>query len=186
MTQVASFHDCDVIIVNYNAGKLLADRVSLVFAAGAARAIVVDNNSTDSSLEYLERIVENEKLSVLCSGKNLGLAIACNIGARTSAASQVLFLNPDSVLATDALARMVEVVEHSETIGMAGDLLCSPDGSEHPGWRRVFPTPKRAFMLAFGLSRLARFFPEFFLIFFYTKSRSLLSQFLLGRFLVPV
>ena len=43
---------------------------------------------------------------------------------------------------------------------MVGSLLCNPDGSEQPGGRRVIPTLKRAFKREFGLSRLARFFPE--------------------------
>lgn len=162
MTQVESSLDPDVVIVNYNAGKLLVDCVSSVFAAGAARAIVVDNNSTDGSLEQLELVIGHERLSVIRNGRNLGFAAACNVGARASSASRILFLNPDSVLATDALDRLVDVLESSETIGMVGGLLCNPDGTEQPGGRRVFPTPKRAFMRAFGLSRLARFFPDFF------------------------
>jgi len=77
-----------------------------------------------------------------------------------SPASQVLFLNPDGVLASDALARMVEVFEYSETIGIVGGLLCNPDESEQLGGRRGFPTRIRAFIRAFGLFRLARFCPE--------------------------
>jgi hypothetical protein len=157
-----SFNDCDVVIVNYNAGMLLADCVSSVFAAGAARAIVVDNHSTDGSFEHLERVVENEKLVVIRNDKNLGFAAACNIGAKASSAHHVLFLNPDSVLAPDALTKMAVVLDTAVDVGMVGGFLCNPDGSEQPGGRRVFPTPKRAFMRAFGLSRLARFFPEVF------------------------
>lgn len=154
--------DCDVVIVNYNAGELLSDCVASVFAAGAASAIVVDNGSSDGSLERLERMAGNGKLSLIRNGRNLGFAAACNIGARTSSASRILFLNPDSVLAAGALARMLDVLERSETVGMVGGLLCNPDGSEQPGGRRVFPTPKRAFVRAFGLSRLARYFPGVF------------------------
>lgn len=157
-----SFNDCDVVIVNYNAGMLLADCVSSVFAAGAARAIVVDNHSTDGSLEHLEHAVKNEKLIVIRNGSNLGFAAACNIGAKASSAHHVLFLNPDSVLAADALTKMAVVLDTAVDVGMVGGFLCNPDGSEQPGGRRVFPTPKRAFMRAFGLSRLSRFFPEVF------------------------
>jgi GT2 family glycosyltransferase len=162
LTQAVSSLDCDVVIVNYNAGKLLADCVSSVFAAGAARAIVVDNNSTDGSLEHLEQVIVNKRLSIIRNGQNLGFAVACNVGARASSASRVLFLNPDSVLASDALTRMVDVLDCSETIGMAGGMLCNSDGSEQPGGRRVFPTPRRAFMRAFGLSWLGKFFPKLF------------------------
>lgn len=164
-----SFNDCDVVIVNYNAGMLLADCVASVFAAGAARAIVVDNHSTDGSLEHLEHAVKNEKLVVICNSKNLGFAAACNIGAQASSAHHVLFLNPDAVLAADALTKMAAVFDAADDVGMVGGFLCNPDGTEQPGGRRVFPTPKRAFMRAFGLSRLARFLPEVFSDFLLNK-----------------
>ncbi len=151
-----------MVIVNYNAGKLLTDCVLSVFAAGAARAIVVDNHSADGSLNGLERKVKNDGLAVIRNGENLGFAAACNIGALASTSPYVLFLNPDSVLASDALLLMLEVLETSPDAGMVGGFLCNPDGTEQPGGRRFFPTPKRAFMRAFGLSRLTRFFPEVF------------------------
>lgn len=154
--------DCDVVIVNYNAGRLLTDCVLSVFAAGAARAIVVDNHSVDGSLEYMELTVKGDGLVVVRNGENLGFAAACNIGARASSSPQVLFLNPDSILAPDALFRMVDVLEASPEVGMVGGFLCNPDGTEQPGGRRIFPTPKRAFVRAFGLSRLARVFPQVF------------------------
>lgn len=153
---------CDVVIVNYNARMLLTDCVLSVFSAGATRAIVVDNHSSDGSLEYMEHMIKSDGLIVIRNGENLGFAAACNIGARASSSPQVLFLNPDSVLAPDALFRMVAVLQVSPEVGMVGGFLCNPDGTEQPGGRRVFPTPKRAFMRAFGLSRLARFFPEVF------------------------
>jgi len=157
-----SSSNCDVVIVNYNAGKLLSNCVLSVFLAGATSAIVVDNGSEDGSIEQLERDVKNEQLSIIRNGKNLGFAAGCNIGARASSSGTILFLNPDSVLATDALAHMLSVLQSSTEVGMVGGLLCNPDGTEQPGGRRVFPTPKRAFMRAFGLSRFTRFFPQVF------------------------
>ena len=162
LTQAVSSHDCDVVIVNYNAGNLLGDCVTSVFSAGASRAIVVDNKSTDGSLEHLAQLIQSEKLVVIRNSKNLGFAAGCNIGTKKSSAGQILFLNPDSVLAPNALTQLTEVLACSEAIGMVGGLLCNADGTEQPGGRRVFPTPKRAFMRAFGLSRLIRFLPESF------------------------
>jgi GT2 family glycosyltransferase len=69
-------------------------------------------------------------------------------------------LNPDSTLASDALARMIKVLDSTTKIGMVGGLLCNPDGSEQAGGRHAFPIPQRAFMRAFGLSWLARFLPS--------------------------
>ena len=171
---VASSLDCAVVIVNYNAGALLSDCVASVFAEGVDRIIVVDNASTDGSLEALVDATQNRpSLTIIRNNANLGFAKACNMGAEASSARRILFLNPDSVLCPGALAQMILTLESSSRIGMVGGFLSNPDGSEQPGGRRVFPTPKRAFMRAFGLSRLARFFPEVF------------SDFLLHKELLP-
>ena len=162
--QVTSSLDCDVVIVNYNAGDLLTDCVFSVFSAGARRAIVIDNASKDNSINHLrQRLGNDSRLSVLKNDKNLGFSTACNIGARAAFSSRLLFLNPDSVLDSGALNRMIDVLDISENTGMVGGLLCNPDGSEQPGGRRFFPSPKRVFMRAFGLSRLTKYFPNIFL-----------------------
>jgi len=161
--QVVSCNDCDVVIVNYNAGNLLGDCVASVLESGASRVIVVDNASVDSSVDQLFGCFgDNDKLYVIKNPKNIGFAAACNIGVRESSAQKVLFLNPDCILMSGALISMSIVLERSQTIGMAGCLLCNPDGTEQPGGRRVFPTPKRAFMRAFGLSRFTKVLPEAF------------------------
>lgn len=163
LQQPASSHDCDAIIVNYNAGPLLNDCVASAILAGASRAIVVDNASSDGSLDALERVVQgDERITIIRNQANLGFAKACNIGIQAASAQHLLFLNPDSTLAPDALARMIKVLDGAAKIGMVGGLLCNPDGSEQAGGRRAFPIPQRAFMRAFGLSWLARFLPEAF------------------------
>ena len=153
---------CDVIIVNYNAGELLQSCVRSTLVAGARRVIVVDNGSRDGSVEAAESAIASEQLTVMRNGDNLGFARACNVGAQASDADVLLFLNPDCVLAPEALERMMGVLDSEEGAGMVGGLLCNPDGSEQPGGRRDFPTPRRAFARAFGLSRLGRIFPSLF------------------------
>lgn len=160
---MASLAECAVVIVNYNAGMLLADCVASVIAEGVHRIIVVDNASGDGSLEAMERINQDKALlTIIRNHANLGFAKACNLGIEATSAGQILFLNPDSVLSKGALAQLISTLESSPGIGMVGGFLSNPDGSEQPGGRRVFPTPKRAFIRAFGLSRLAKFFPEGF------------------------
>lgn len=155
--------DCDVVVVNYNAGTLLRDCIASVIPEGAARVIVVDNASADGSLDDLERANENSAvLTIIRNQFNLGFAKACNIGANVSNARHILFLNPDSTLCPGSLQTMINSLDSAPGIGMVGGYLSNPDGSEQPGGRRVFPTPKRAFMRAFGLSRLASFFPTLF------------------------
>ncbi len=152
---------CDVVIVNYNAGKLLSESVLSAWGAGASRVIVVDNASRDDSLDTLMQ-VQGGELHLVRNSSNLGFSAACNIGAQHTSTPYVLFLNPDCVLAADALQGMIQALVGYPRSGMVGGFLCNPDGTEQPGGRRVFPTPKRAFLRAFGLSRLSKFLPTSF------------------------
>jgi GT2 family glycosyltransferase len=154
--------DCDVIIVNYNAGDLLADSISSALAAGATRVIVVDNHSVDDSIEHAQHTITDERLELVRNTSNLGFASACNIGARLSSAANVLFLNPDGVLEPGSLIRLLAVLSAEGDVGMVGGFLCNSDGTEQAGGRRRIPTPKRAFMRAFGLTPFATLFPSTF------------------------
>ncbi len=152
----------DVVVVNYNAGALLTTCVSSALQAGAARVIVVDNASNDDSLPALIRSLPAAALSVHRQANNLGFARACNIGAMAANQPYVLFLNPDCIIATDALVQLLEVLTTREQSGMVGGLLLNPDGSEQAGGRRLFPTPRRSFARAFGMFKLQRWFPQTF------------------------
>ncbi len=158
-----AFLPVDVIVVNYNAGELLVDCVRSLFAGGAEQVIVVDNKSADGSLALLEGLPCPEGfLRIIRNERNLGFSAACNIGIAASSSEFLLFLNPDAAVDHKALSRMLDVLRGDTTVGMAGGMLCNPDGSEQPGGRRSFPTPGRAFSRAFGLSRLARIAPRLF------------------------
>ena len=151
-----------IIIVNYNAGPLLTRCVHAALEQ-ALEVIVVDNASTDSSMEKLIACFHLEsRLRLMAAGKNSGFATGCNIGLDASAQPYILFLNPDCILEKDSLQRMIQVMESDPTIGMAGGYLMNPDGSEQGGGRRAIPTPWRAFVRASGLYHLGKYWPQLF------------------------
>ena len=153
---------CDVIIVNYNSGSLLVNSVQSALDSGAQKVFVVDNHSLDKSLAFLDSSIHDERVHIIRNPKNLGFASACNIGTRASNANILLFLNPDGVLTPGALTRMIEVLKSKSSTGMVGGLVCNPDGSEQRGGRRTFPTPRTTFARAFGLTKLAKWFPTLY------------------------
>lgn len=156
--QAAHSKKCDVIIVNYNAGSLLLDCIQSLRSDKISKIIVVDNDSSDDSLAPLASLVD-ERLIVIRNEQNLGFSVACNMGAQSSSSELLLFLNPDCTVQPEAISQLAEVLESDERIGMVGGFLANLDGTEQPGGRRFFPTPKRAFMRAFGFHKLSRFFP---------------------------
>jgi len=159
---LTSLAPVSVIIVNYNAGALLTECVAAALAQ-AAQTIVVDNDSRDDSLRRLQgRFASEPRLSVINAGRNLGFAAGCNRGIDAATHDWLLFLNPDCVLDAETLPRLLQVLASDPRVGMVGGLLVNPDGSEQRGGRRTLPTPWRAFVRAFGLHRLASFWPARF------------------------
>ena len=70
------------VVVAYDSGPLLGDCVRSLLedtsAGGAPEVVVVDNGSSDGSVEAIE--AEHPKVAVLRPGRNLGYARAAKIG----------------------------------------------------------------------------------------------------------
>jgi GT2 family glycosyltransferase len=155
---------CEVVIVNYNAGAVLAEAVRTILPCPAVReVIVVDNQSADSSMATLESIFTGEsRLRLLRNPANLGFAGGCNAAMAYFQSPYQLFINPDCLVEPRAIGTMIATLELTPKAGMAGPLLANMDGSEQPGGRRGVPTPWRSFVRAFGLSRLSERYPRLF------------------------
>lgn len=150
------------VVVNYNAGTLIVDCVRLALQQ-CNEVVLVDNASSDTSLSLLEQAFPaNAGLLVVRNPKNLGFAVACNIGASYATSTHLLFLNPDCLLDAGAAARLVDALESEAGVAMVGGLLLNPDGTEQAGGRRAVPTPWRSFVRGFGLSRFANRWPKLF------------------------
>ncbi len=155
------------IIVNYNAGELLRSCVdSLLNCPLEIEIIIVDNASTDGSLEFLLGL---PSVKIIKNPVNLGFASACNRGARVASAPFLLFLNPDCTFRPGALSGLLGAMGVDERVGMVGGVLTNLDGTEQAGSRRAVPTPWRSFVRAFGLTRFTERWPRLFYDFYLHK-----------------
>ena len=154
----------DIIIVNWNSGGQLRDCLESITNANNQdsfklnRVVVVDNASWDGSADGLEDL--KLPLSIIRNTENRGFAAACNQGAKASVADYLLFLNPDTYLNDDSLAKPILLMEEdfSQQIGIIGiQLLDNNDEIARTCAR--FPTPGRFFSKMIGLDRL---FPHIF------------------------
>jgi hypothetical protein len=151
-----------VVIVNYNVAPFLFECIRSTLPQ-VDEIIVIDNDSSDSSLELCaQQFADEPKLKLVRSKINRGFAIACNMGVMRARGDFIFFLNPDCYLNESAVSQLVQVLENNSDVGMVGGLLISPDGSEQGGGRRAIPTPWRSFVRAFGLSRYANRWPKLF------------------------
>jgi hypothetical protein len=147
-----------VITVNFNAvGHLVACVRSVLASAAGVELLVVDNGSTDGSVEALRAVAgDDPRVQILENGANLGFAKANNRALAEARGEWLLLLNPDCAIDSDTIDRMRAAMEAHPRAGMAGCLILNPDGTEQAGCRRETPTPGKAFVRAFGLTRLAR------------------------------
>lgn len=98
-----------VVVVNWNGvADTLACLASISAGGNRAQPIVVDNGSTDGSLEALRSA--HPGVTLIAAGENLGFAAGANLGlraAREAGFREVVFLNNDTLVEGDALDRIV-------------------------------------------------------------------------------
>nr|WP_315187133.1 glycosyltransferase family 2 protein [uncultured Albidiferax sp.] len=151
-----------VVIVNYNAGSLLAECVGSALSQ-ADEVLVVDNASRDASMDECAQLYSaDRRLALIRNSANLGFAAACNIGYLQAKGDYILFLNPDCFLEPMAVANLLAALHGDSSVGMVGGLLMNLDGTEQGGGRRAIPTPWRSFVRAFGLNRFEKRWPKLF------------------------
>jgi GT2 family glycosyltransferase len=120
--------DCAILIVTYNSARHVPDLLGSLPAAAADRSIrtiVVDNGSTDDTLELVRAHPD-----VLCieSGSNRGYAGGINIGrAKAGTARALLILNPDLHLGPGAIPRMMDALD-DPSVGLVSGRLEQFDG----------------------------------------------------------
>jgi len=110
-----------VIIVNYNGGEWLT-RCTAALAAqseSAFEAFIVDNGSTDGSIEALPEL--DARFEIILTGENLGFAAANNLAAKKARADYLVMLNPDAFARVDWLKNLLAEVKAPD-ITMVGSL----------------------------------------------------------------
>ena len=155
--------DVTVIIVNYNAGRLLTACVKSVLASTLpVQLYVIDNASRDDSLQLLhEQYAHDTRLHIIINPENVGFARAANQVLPQIHSEYLLFLNPDCFISKDTLARFVAILAQYPQAGMAGALVRNLDGTEQAGCRRSVPSPWRSVVRVLHLDRLLPKYPKF-------------------------
>ncbi len=109
--------DISIIIVNYNAGKLLYECVKSINDTISVdfEIIVIDNCSADNSIAELREINTNKSIQIILNQSNVGFSKANNIASELAKGRYFHFLNPDTTVSDDlnlSYHRILE--EHSE------------------------------------------------------------------------
>lgn len=141
-----------IIIVSYNTRELLGRCLGSALASAGdlpVELLVVDNGSTDGSVDYLKETFPDVRL--LESGGNIGFGAANNLGYRHARGEYIVLLNSDAFPVGDSLAASARLMDGHPDVGLAGGRLIGEDG----GWRpsaRAFPGLWNDFVTLTGLS----------------------------------
>ena len=128
-----------IIIVNYNTKELLRRCLkSLPDEWGVV--IVVDNSSTDESVEMIKK--EFPSVRLILNSQNLGFARAVNQALRQAIGEAVLLLNSDTIVKKGALEKLIEF-EKKVRPAIIGAKMLNPDGTVQ-GSCFYLPTISRA------------------------------------------
>ena len=139
----------DVVVVSFNSRDHLRACVEPLAGLEDIQVIVVDNASTDGSLDAIAGLdVTSVQLDT-----NGGFAHGCNVGWRRGGGAFVLFLNPDSVMTPEAVRGLAATLERDDSIGAAAPRILEADGSLAFSQRR-YPRPSITFSQGFFLHRL--------------------------------
>ena len=124
--------DISVIIVNFRGWKRLSqclDSLSLIEDHRFSHeVIVVDNDSADGMIDNFK--VQFPKFTFILNDGNFGFANGCNLGAKNSHGSYLLFLNPDTIINAEALFVMLSEARVRRLFSVISCSQIKENGSE--------------------------------------------------------
>jgi hypothetical protein len=99
--------------------------------------VVVDNGSTDESVEIVRTLAPETR--IVRNPANLGVARARNQGMAATTGRRILFFDSDADMRPGSLVEMLGFLDDHPRAGVVGPQLVSPDGTVQFSCRR-FPT----------------------------------------------
>ena len=128
MTENLNVPLVSIIIINYNGKSYLEKCLESIkkIKYDNLEIIVVDNNSTDGTMEFLAQ--NYPSIITLKLDKNYGFAKPNNMAAKIAKGDFLLFLNNDTEVTPNFLTELVQVLVGNNQIGICQSLLLKPNG----------------------------------------------------------
>ena len=143
------------VIVNYRLKYFLEQTLLSVEEAYTevdGHTIVIDNNSGDDSIDFLEERFPS--VTFIRNKENVGFARANNQGFALANTEFILVLNPDTIIGSDTLKDAIKWMDEHPTCGAVGVKMVDGNGNFLPESKRSFPSTWNSFCKLFGLSSL--------------------------------
>jgi N-acetylglucosaminyl-diphospho-decaprenol L-rhamnosyltransferase len=159
-----------IVIVNYRTPGLAIDCLKSIaderVSDPSIRAVVVDNDSKDGSVERLSAAIAERRweswADLIPAGRNGGFAAGNNVAVRrelarpaSDRARYVMLVNPDTVLRPGAIAALTRFMDDRPEVGVAGSRIEDSEGRAQ-GSARHFPSPLGEFVFTARVGPLTR------------------------------
>lgn len=144
-----------VIIVNYNVKYFIEVCLHSVLRAAvgiAAEVIVVDNNSTDGSCEFIRQRFPS--VTLIENKDNKGFSKANNQAVALAKGEYILFLNPDTVMPENFLRDTIAYMDAHPEAGGLGPRLIDGKGQFAPDSKKSFPSLSVAIFKTTGINKI--------------------------------
>ncbi len=118
------------VVVTYQSARTIRPALEALrrsHDAGLVDLVVVDNGSTDGTVEILQQ--EAPWARLVLTGRNNGFGRGCNLGFADVGTPFSLFVNPDAVVEPDAVRAMLTFLKENEKAGIVGPAILEGDGS---------------------------------------------------------
>ncbi|MHC0065201.1 glycosyltransferase family 2 protein [Nostoc sp. UIC 10890] len=119
-----------IILVNYNGAEILLDCLNSIqkfIDIPNYEIILVDNASSDGSVELVAANYPHIRL--VKEIENRGFGAGNNIGAKFATGEFLFLLNTDTVLISNILPHLIQLMQADSQVGIIGPKLLNPDGS---------------------------------------------------------
>ena len=136
-----------IIILNYNAGKLVHDCIESIYKSHNRNfeVILVDNASRDKTYKQCKEKFND--IVLLENEKNLGYCEGNNVGIRHAKGKFVVVLNPDTLVEPEWLDELISAYEKN------GDGIYQPKILANTDHRMLLSTGQVLQLFGFGYSR---------------------------------
>ncbi|MCK5430260.1 MAG: glycosyltransferase, partial [Anaerolineales bacterium] len=144
-----------ICIVTYQARDYLQACLRSVYENppdGKYEVIIVDNHSSDGTLELLNN--EFPEVKIIENADNLGFTAPMNQALQNGRGVYLLQLNPDTIIHPQAFNRLIAFMEAQQEVGICGPKVLNTDGSLQKPCRRDESRPWAVFTYFLGLSSL--------------------------------
>jgi GT2 family glycosyltransferase len=121
--------ELSIIIVNWNGAEFVGKCLKSVFESKFNKpweVIVVDNNSSDKSVEIIKQFPQ---VIAIENKENVGFGAANNQALKQATGKFVFLLNPDTQIFPDSMEKLVEKIEEEEKIAIVAPQLVNENGS---------------------------------------------------------